>query len=214
MIAANICAAKFTAKAKKAVYRIHDIPDFTSLNDLLKKLKAEGINQNVTSLRTPQGFADFLTKINSLENSFHLQKEALKASQKAIYSINNLGHFGLALDCYTHFTSPIRRYSDLVVHRLIKNLLADKQIYRYSGQQLTEVTDHCNLTEKRANEAVWESEKIYKYKYMLNHIGEIFEAYVIHTTENKIFFELKTIPIYSEVKNPYSIDNNLKENYC
>ncbi len=115
--------------------------------------------------------------------------------QQAMYSSDNAGHFGLAFDAYTHFTSPIRRYPDLVVHRLIKHLLAGGTAadLDYSKIDLQQIAEHCSGTERRADEATRDAEDWLKCEFMQDKLGEKFEGTITSVNSFGIFVELDEI---------------------
>ena len=124
MIAANMCAAHFILDNKRdALYRVHEEPDEEKLASLKLYLKSQGISFDVEGTPTPGEFGSLLDRIKMRSDSEVLQNLVLRTMKQACYSPKNIGHFALALKKYTHFTSPIRRYSDLLVHRVIKSIL-------------------------------------------------------------------------------------------
>ena len=124
-----------------------------------------------------------------------IQTVLLRSMQQAVYSAENLGHFGLAFPAYTHFTSPIRRYPDLIVHRIIKHILADgtPQDLTYSQSELQGAAEHCSGTERRADEATRDAESWLKCEYMQDKLGEEFDGTITSVTSFGIFVELDEV---------------------
>ena len=151
MLAANVCACAFLAvREHPALYRVHDVPapdKVAALRDFLAEL---GLQIGGGDRPKPKDYARLLERIRSRPDFGLLQTILLRSLKQAVYSPENLGHFGLAFDAYVHFTSPIRRYPDLVVHRAIKAALAGR---RYEGVDWNALGVHCSETERRADEA-------------------------------------------------------------
>jgi len=119
----------------------------------------------------------------------------LRSMQQAMYSSDNVGHFGLAYDAYTHFTSPIRRYPDLIVHRIIKHILAGGSAadQEYSKAELQQVGEHCSGTERRADEATRDAEGWLKCEYMQDKLGEEFDGTITSVQGFGLFVELDEV---------------------
>jgi ribonuclease R len=119
----------------------------------------------------------------------------LRSMSQAVYSPDNKGHFGLAFDAYAHFTSPIRRYPDLLVHRAIRHVLDDKPVeeFRYSHEEMVLLGEHCSMTERRADEATRNAMDWLKCEFMMDKVGETFEGVISSVTGFGIFVELKDI---------------------
>ena len=151
MLAANVCAGGFLAEhAHPALYRVHDVPSAEKVAALRDFLAEIGLQLPGGEIPRPRDYAQLLEKIRKRPDFTLLQTILLRSLKQAVYSPNNLGHFGLAFDSYVHFTSPIRRYPDLLVHRAIKALLARK---RYEGIDWEALGRHCSETERRADDA-------------------------------------------------------------
>jgi ribonuclease R len=196
MLCANVCAAKFLLKHKcNALYRVHDGPDATKFADLKKFLLELGLTIGGGDLPEPIDYAKLITQIQNRNDTHLLQTILLRSLTQAFYSPDNEGHFGLAFAEYTHFTSPIRRYPDLIVHRAIKAKLAQltkaKQLPDY--ETLKVIGEHCSMTERRAEEATREVLNWLKCEYMLNKLGEDFTGIITGVTGFGIFVELKNI---------------------
>ena len=128
MILANICAAKLTKKLKTPIpFRHHDNPDYNELEELKEFLKARGLRKGMTESNPRKKLSNWLKEIYQKEKSFSLIYQILRSMKLAVYSGKESNHFALGLDEYCHFTSPIRRYSDLVTHRVIKSIIEKKK---------------------------------------------------------------------------------------
>ena len=128
MILANICAAKLTKKIKKPIpFRHHDNPDYNELEKLKEFLKARGLRKGMTESNPREKLNAWLKEIKQKEKSFSLIYQILRSMKLAVYSGKESNHFALGLEEYCHFTSPIRRYSDLVTHRVIKSIIEKKE---------------------------------------------------------------------------------------
>ena len=188
MLAANVCAGNFLSQRKHPVlYRVHDVPaaeKVAALRDFLAEL---GLVLPGGEKPAPKDYAQILEKIKARPDFLLLQTILLRSLKQAVYTPENLGHFGLAFDAYVHFTSPIRRYPDLLVHRAIKALLSDQ---KYSGINWEEVGRHCSETERRADEASRDVENWLKCYYMQDHVGGTFEGRVTGVTSFGLFVML------------------------
>lgn len=172
------------------IYRIHDTPDVDKLRDFAAFARELGINMN---LDTPQNIAKSLNELAAKaekdENIKVLTPIAIRCMAKAAYSSENIGHYGLAFEYYSHFTSPIRRYSDVLAHRILFDNL-DK-IQRVDKEALENQCKHISKQEKRASDAERQSIKYKQVEYISKHIGETFEGVVSGMLERGIFVEIK-----------------------
>jgi len=191
MLAANVCAADFLQKqGQTALYRIHEDPAPEKIEALRQFLKEFGISLGGKSKPTAKDYAHTLQQINDRPDAQLLQTVMLRSLQQAIYSPEITGHFGLAYDAYTHFTSPIRRYPDLLVHRAIKAVL-DGESYEPGDWQ--ELGKHCSMTERRADEATRDVESWLKCFYMQDKIGESFDGVISSVTGFGLFVALDDV---------------------
>ena len=142
-----------------------------------------------------EDYAELLASVRERPDRHLIQTVLLRSMQQAMYSAENVGHFGLAFPAYTHFTSPIRRYPDLIVHRIIKHILADgtPQDLDYSQTELQAVAEHCSGTERRADEATRDAESWLKCEYMQDKLGEEFDGTITSVTSFGIFVELDEV---------------------
>ncbi len=217
MLAANVCAADLLARHKHpALYRIHEGPTPERLENLRALLRALGLSLGGGDSPRPKDFAELLEKIRNRPDTQLLQTVLLRTMQQAVYSPHNVGHFGLAYDAYAHFTSPIRRYPDLLVHRAIKALLRGT-VYEPQLLAAVEVQDRprlvrrqatrepaaraavpvweklgllCSANERRADDASRDVEAWLKSWYMRERVGETFSGTVSAVVPFGIFVVL------------------------
>jgi ribonuclease R len=190
MIAANVAAARFLEKAEKhAQYRVHEAPTETKLDQLRQALAFAGVRlgKSVPSVKELQavveGFGD-------RPDRWLLEVLVLRSMQQAVYSPENIGHYGLGLKRYMHFTSPIRRYADLVVHRAIKDVLRGQRKSEQRFERLLEIGEHISFTERRADDVSRDVEEWLKCEYIARWIGETFIGTVMGVTDFGLFIEL------------------------
>ncbi|NVK21230.1 MAG: ribonuclease R [Kangiellaceae bacterium] len=197
MICANVAAAEFIEKSKvPGVYRIHEGPSEERLEKFRSFLGELGLFLFGGATPEPKHYRELHDSIKERPDYDLIQTMMLRSMMQAVYSPENEGHFGLAFDSYTHFTSPIRRYPDLLVHRIIKHLLASKNIMgtdgaeTYTEQQLLVLTEHSSMTERRADKATREVIDWLKCEYMLTRVGEEYWGTVSTITSFGIFVAL------------------------
>ncbi len=195
MLAANEAVAEdYYWQAQPFVYRVHEKPDAKRLYKLVLFLRNFGYSLHMGGDEVHPGeIQKLLDRLEGTPEEAMLSRLTLRAMQKAKYSTDCTGHFGLAADQYCHFTSPIRRYPDLQIHRIIKeNLkgrLTAERVEHYESI-LSEVAKHASETERRADEAERETEKLKKVEYMEQHIGETFEGVISGITHYGLYVEL------------------------
>jgi ribonuclease R len=188
MLAANVCASDFLRQNEQPMlYRIHEGPTPEKLQALHEFLKGFGLNLTGGDEPHARDYAKLLARVRDRPDAQLLQTVMLRSLQQAVYSPDNVGHFGLAYESYTHFTSPIRRYPDLLVHRAIKAVLARK---RYEPGNWHELGAHCSMTERRADEATRDVAAWLKCYYMQDKIGETFEGSISGVTAFGAFVAL------------------------
>jgi ribonuclease R len=193
MIAANVQAARFLLeKGIPAPYRVHERPPESKYADLLEFLKEFKLSMPAWSKVEPRDFTALLKKIRQRPDVALLESVLLRSQSLAVYTPDNAGHFGLALDAYAHFTSPIRRYADLLVHRAIKYALtggkADK--FKYSARDMAALSLQCSERSRRADEAEREVDERYRAAWMEQHVGGIFDGVISGVTSFGLFVEL------------------------
>ena len=189
MLAANVCAGSFIARHKQPVlYRVHDVPAEDKVAALRAFLAELGLQLPGGDIPKPRDYAALLGKIRKRPDFSLLQTVLLRSLKQALYTPVNVGHFGLAYEAYVHFTSPIRRYPDLLVHRAIKALLAGK---RYDGGlDWAALGRHCSETERRADDASRDVESWLKCYYMREHVGETFAGTITGVVPFGLFVTL------------------------
>ena len=196
MVAANVAAAEFLLEAKiHALYRVHDGPSAEKLCDLRSFLKELGLSLPGGDDPQPKHYAKLLASVKGRRDEHLIQTVLLRSLSQAVYSPDNTGHFGLAFDAYTHFTSPIRRYPDLVVHRAIGHILDGRpaRAFVYSKQELSVMGEQCSMTERRADEATRDAVDWLKCEYMLDKVGETYDGIISGVTSFGLFVELNEI---------------------
>lgn len=191
MLAANVCASEFLHEQEHAtLYRIHEGPPEEKLTKLREFLATFGMQLGGGDSPGAKDYARLLTKIEGRTDKVLLQTVMLRSLSQAIYSPDNVGHFGLAYESYTHFTSPIRRYPDLLVHRAIKAALAGE---KYRPGNWEEIGLHCSATERRADEATRDVESWLKCFYMKDRIGEEYSGSISAVVPFGIFVALDEV---------------------
>jgi ribonuclease R len=196
MLAANVAAAKFLQRKRlPALYRIHEGPPHDKLTDLRTFLGELGLSLRGGDKPSAKDYADLLGSIQGRPDRHLIQTVLLRSLAQAVYSPENVGHFGLAFPAYTHFTSPIRRYPDLLVHRAIKHLLAGGTAENsdYSAAQLQGLGEQCSSTERRADEATRDAVDWLKCEYMMDKVGEQFGGIVSSVNSFGLFVQLDEI---------------------
>ena len=195
MLAANVCAAGFLAQNEQpALYRVHEGPPPDKLAVLREFLASCALTLTGGDKPTAMDYAALIDRIRERPDFALLQTVLLRSLSRAEYSPDNVGHFGLAYDAYAHFTSPIRRYPDLLVHRAIKAVLAKK---RYAPKAATwaELGVHCSMTERRADDASRDVLQWLKCHYMQEKVGETFPGTISGVASFGIFVTLDGLDI-------------------
>ncbi|HSW93151.1 MAG TPA: ribonuclease R [Gammaproteobacteria bacterium] len=194
MLCANISAARFLLKHEcPGLFRVHEGPSPEKLMDLRKFLSELGLKLPGKEQPTPRDYASLLETVAGRPDAHVIQTVLLRSLSQAIYHPENKGHFGLAFDAYTHFTSPIRRYPDLLVHRAIRHILQKKHVPGEDEPIYEKYGEHCSMTERRADEATREAVNWLKCEYMLDKVGEEFDGVISSVTSFGLFIELTDI---------------------
>jgi ribonuclease R len=193
MLAANVSASHFLeAAVQPTLYRVHEGPTPEKLEALRSMLKDFALSLAGGDEPQAKDYAQLLKRIKDKPYAGMLQTVMLRSLSQAVYSPENVGHFGLAYDAYAHFTSPIRRYPDLLVHRAIKAALAGK---RYDAGDLAAIGAHCSETERRADDATRDVEAWLKSYYMQDHVGEEFDGTISGVTNFGLFVTLDDLHV-------------------
>ncbi len=217
MLAANVCSADFIARAKHpALYRVHEGPTPEKRTLLQNYLKALGLGLSISEDPHPKEYQAIAAATKDRPDALQIHTMLLRSMQQAIYTGTNAGHFGLAYEAYTHFTSPIRRYPDLLVHRVIKALLTGRRYHLLGGtveeapkhrqggkpvprhasdelEQWEAAGAHCSANERRADEASRDVEAWLKCRYMREHLGEEYAGTVSAVTGFGLFVTLDAL---------------------
>lgn len=192
MISANECVARFfEGRGVSALFRVHEPPEREKLRDFERLLQSLGVRYR--KLGTAGALQDVLLDACGTNYEFIVNRVLLRSMKQARYSAQNRGHFGLASESYLHFTSPIRRYPDLVCHRILKNMLAGGQGPVYTEEQLITMANHASERERLVMDAERELEDRIRILYMKDKLGETFEGIISHVTSFGFFVELTGI---------------------
>ncbi|HET8555237.1 MAG TPA: ribonuclease R [Rhodanobacteraceae bacterium] len=194
MIAANVQAAKFLERKKiPALFRVHAPPPAAKYEDLKEFLQAYRLSLPPQEEVTSADYNMLLDRVRGRPEFDLVQSVLLRSMSMAVYLPENQGHFGLALEAYAHFTSPIRRYPDLLVHRAICHVLAGgkRSDYLYPPARMAAMATHCSQRERRAEEAERDVDERYKCAWMEKHVGEEFDGTVTGVTSFGLFVEVE-----------------------
>ncbi|AUV84936.1 ribonuclease R [Vibrio campbellii] len=207
MILANIASASYVEKAKEpALYRVHESPGELRLQGFRDFLSELGLDLKGGLEPSPTDYADLVKQIAERQDKELIQTMLLRSMKQAVYNADNAGHFGLALKRYAHFTSPIRRYPDLLLHRAIKYLIAKEEGrnqdrwtptggYHYSFDDMDFYGEQCSMTERRADDATREVADWLKCEYMQDHVGDELDGVIANVTSFGFFVRLTELHI-------------------
>ncbi|GAB3111993.1 ribonuclease R [Aestuariicella hydrocarbonica] len=212
MLAANVCAARFLEKHElPGLYRVHEGPREEKLANLREFLGELGLSMPGQDEPKPENYQALLQSVEGRSDSNLIQTVMLRSLSQAMYQPDNKGHFGLAYTAYAHFTSPIRRYPDLLVHRALRHIIrsnvdtkqvkrvegaepiAKAKIYPYKMADMLAMGERSSLTERRADEATREVTSWLKCEYLQDHVGDEFDGVVVGVTGFGLFVELKDL---------------------
>ncbi len=198
MLVANVAAARLLLRKKiPTLYRVHERPSEEKLRDLHQFLNEQGLKLGGGMEPTAKDYAELLEQVKGRPDAHVIQTVLLRSMMQAIYTSDNLGHFGLAFDAYAHFTSPIRRYPDLMVHRALKHMIANgtAEDFDYSEIQLAALGEHCSMTERRADDATRDAMDTLKCEFMLDKVGDVFGGVISGVNSFGLFVEINDIYI-------------------
>jgi ribonuclease R len=212
MLCANVCAAKFIEKHNLiGLFRVHEGPTEAKLTNLRAYLSELGLGLAGGDKPTPGDYQQLLQMIQGRSDAHLIQTVMLRSLRQAMYQVENHGHFGLGYEGYTHFTSPIRRYPDLLVHRAIRsvirstepsthvrrvdsaNAIPKKFIYPYSASDMLVFGEQCSRTERRADEATRDVVSWLKCEYLRDQVGAVYDGHVSAVTSFGLFVELNEL---------------------
>ncbi|MGE4533973.1 ribonuclease R [Halomonas sp.] len=212
MLAANVATARFLDKHDlPALYRIHEKPSPERLDKLRLFLAELGLSLGGGDDPSPQDYQELAEVIRDRPDADVIQTVMLRSMSRAVYSPQNDGHFGLAYPAYAHFTSPIRRYPDLIVHRAIRSVIRGPRqtntVLRadgapveppsrwapYTFEQMLELGEHCSMTERRADDATRDVEDWLKCEFMSDKLGEVYDGTIASVTQFGIFVRLDEV---------------------
>ncbi len=196
MIAANVETARFLEKHQiPTLFRVHAGPEVDGLKEVRLFLGSLGLSLGGGQKPEATHYAKLLEKVKARPDKALIQTVLLRSLSQAVYSPGNVGHFGLALGHYAHFTSPIRRYPDLLVHRAIRHVLqgGSARNFHYSVTQMENLGSHCSMTERRADEAARDATDWLKAEYMQDKVGEEFEGFITSVLPFGLFVQLKEL---------------------
>lgn len=221
MLVANVAAAEYLSQKKlPLLYRVHDRPTPEKLLQLRAFLQQLGLSLDGGEKPSPKDYSKLLALTKVREDAHLLQTVLLRSMAQAQYSPENIGHFGLAYEAYTHFTSPIRRYPDLLVHRAICAALHnEKRAIKDMESKMQLCAEHCSMTERRADEATRDVNTWLKCEYMLDKVGEVFPGIISGVTGFGFFVELKDIYVeglvhVSTLSNDYYTYDDKSHSLC
>ncbi len=206
MILANIASARYVEKANEpALYRVHETPGEERLTGFKDFLKEFGLTLEGGLSPSPTDYAKLAHQIQGRADRELIQTMLLRSMKQAVYQSDNNGHFGLALKQYAHFTSPIRRYPDLLLHRAIKYLIAKEKGnttrwtttggYHYELDEMDALGEQCSLSERRADDATRDVSDWLKCEYMQDHVGDVMEGTIASVTGFGFFVRLNELHI-------------------
>lgn len=198
MIAANVEAAKFLKRHRlPALFRIHGQPEEDRITELKRFLAMRGVHLDTSSDLEPARLQKVLQQVVGRPDAAVLENAIIRSLPQALYQPLNIGHFGLALDEYVHFTSPIRRYPDLLVHRAIRHALGggNADNFVHAAREMEMLGQECSLRERKADEATRSVVAFLKCEFMRDRIGEEFEAVATGVTDFGVFVQLKDLQV-------------------
>ena len=196
MLAANVAVARFLEKEKiPTLYRVHMPPEEEKVTGLRQFLGELGLQLSGGKVPRPKDFQRTLAEVEGRPDAHLIETVMLRSLKQAQYVENNAGHFGLAYTAYTHFTSPIRRYPDLLIHRAIGHLVDNQllETFEYTEEEMNRLGKHCSTTERRADDATRDVVSWLKCEFMQDKLGQVFTGRISAVTSFGIFVELDDV---------------------
>jgi ribonuclease R len=196
MIAANVAAARFLQRHRiPGLYRVHEGPRLEKLEKLRGFLGELGLGLGGGDTPSTKDYALLLERTKERDDAHLIQTVMLRSLSQAVYSPKRLGHFGLAHEAYTHFTSPIRRYPDLLAHRALRHVLhgGKAKDFPYSELDMTSLGEQCSMTERRADDATRDAVEWLKCEFMKDRVGDVFDGIINTVTSFGLFVELREV---------------------
>jgi ribonuclease R len=211
MVAANVSAAQFILKHElPALFRVHEAPAEEKLASLREFLGELGLALGGGDEPEPAHYASLLKNAHKRPDAHLIQTVMLRSLKQAVYTPDNVGHFGLSLEAYAHFTSPIRRYPDLQVHRAIRHIISGKKkaTWPATHDEMVKLGEHCSMASRRADEATRDVSDWLKCEFMQERVGEVHEGVISGVTAFGLFVELSDMYIeglvhVTSLKNDY-----------
>lgn len=211
MLLANKCVTEFVTKKKKEdktdypyVYRVHDDPDIEKLNNLSEFVKQFGYNVKINTPRPDKKQIKLLLEeIKDKPEEYIINDLLIRSMAKAVYTDKNIGHYGLGFDDYTHFTSPIRRYPDLIVHRILYDYLKEDNLQKKAAHYKRILSGICKQSSEREQNAVYAERELIKIKqieYMARHVGDEFDGIISGIVTHGLFVEIMDILVEGMVR--------------
>ena len=213
LMANEVVASDIYKSGLPGIYRVHEPPVPEKIMDFAAIAGSLGYRLPTDSKKIePRDLQKLLSKIEGKPEERFLNVLLLRSMARARYSLDNLGHFGLALKNYTHFTSPIRRYPDLIVHRILKAMIsknaADLKRVQQGRETIPEVADHCSTTERRADDAEREFIQLKKVEFMRDKLGEVYDGHITGVASFGLFVELQKFFVEGLIPTKYMDDDH------
>ena len=220
LVANRAVALEVFRKAQPFLYRVHDKPDMEKLEAFSHMMQRLGHRFPVSKTMQPKQFARFLDRVKDTPEADFINELLLRSMAKAVYQRDNIGHFGLAFSHYAHFTSPIRRYPDLLVHRLLRKLKTGRYPVAFARRVKTSIDHvgkHCSETERTAEAAEREAIKVKQVAFMANHLGDEHTGVITGVLPYGFFVRLDRMGVEGMVR-VSSIDDDYyrfdEKNFC